>query len=215
MPIDKRHFVVFDLETTGLDPTQKAEIVQIAATTINFNTLEPNNNGEFQIILKPQFPEAASPEAIKVIGEELWEKAKVDGIHPKVGLRKFIDYVNSANWQNKFYTAPILTGYNSVKFDEPFLIHWLTHYKLVKDRNSLPWSNQSKDLMFQMHDLFHLDDLPNRKLDTHLNLFNLSRSSATHDALEDVRLTAQLFVRYMKMMRHIRSKLKIEQTAHA
>lgn len=212
--IEQRHFFVFDLETSGLSPTHGAEIVQIAAKSLNYQDLSDHDNGTFSIILKPQNPEKASKEAIKVIGTELWEKAKSEGIHPKVGLQKFVDYINNLNWKGEYWTAPTPVGFNSCRFDEPILIFWLQKYNIIKRDNQgclkLPWGYYSKDVLLQLTDLFAKDNLPNRKLDTFIKMFGMSRTKETHSALEDVELTADLFVRYMNMMQKVRKKIIIE-----
>lgn len=209
MAVDKRNFIIFDLETSGIDPEGGAEIVEIAATSLRWQDYAFHENGDFHLILKPKTPEKASPEAIKVIGENLWNKALNEGIDQKVGLKKFIEYIHSFNYMKAVYTLPTMVGYNIIGFDMPFITYYLKQYKLIKTRDDCPWSIFSKDVLHQMTDLFAKDNLTNRKLDTFCNIMGMSRKQETHSALEDVKLTAQLFVRYMKMMEVVRSKLKI------
>ena len=71
MGVETRNYIVHDLETSSLndpDPLKQGEIVQIAATTLQYHDYSPHINGNFEIVLKPQFPERASPKAIEKIG---------------------------------------------------------------------------------------------------------------------------------------------------
>ena len=209
MGIEQRNYCVFDLETTGLYPEEGAEIVQIGAIAFNHYDYSQHDAGIFEVILKPQFPEKANKEAIKIIGEELWERANNEGLHPKVGLRAFIDYIDLLNPSGKFWNAPVLVGFNSIRFDEPFLQYWLKHYKIIKNTKEWPWANTSIDVKCQMSDLFAKDNLPNRKLDTFLDMLGIPRSTEEHSAIEDVDRTAQIFIRYRKLMERVRKNIKI------
>lgn len=211
MARNQRHFLVFDIETDGLDP-DKHEIVQLAAKAITYD-FEPHEAGEFHIILKPLNPELAEPKAIEIIGQELWAKAQNEGEHPKVGLRKFKEFCDRLNYKKAYYTAPILVGFNNTAFDNIRLETAILKHGVVKNRDSLPWAYTSKDVLSQMTDLFGRDNLPNHKLDTFANLLGMSRSTSLHDALEDVKITSDIFCRYMKYMCKIRNKLKIENNS--
>jgi DNA polymerase III alpha subunit (gram-positive type) len=208
----RRHFVIYDIETSGLSPEGGAEIVQIAAVKMDYNTYEIDKSSSFEIVLKPQKPDAADPKAIEVIGEDLWQRALSTGVHPKTGLRKFNQYIDSINPSKKFWTAPILVGFNNSGFDNPFTEFWMNHYKVIgQKKNDKPWSYLSIDLLPLLFSVFGRDDMKNQKLDTYLEIMGLSREGGTHDAMEDVLLTAQLFQRYMKFMNfRIRPKIKID-----
>jgi DNA polymerase III epsilon subunit-like protein len=205
-----------DLETSGLFPEEGAEIVQIGARALNYYDYSLHESGTFNLLLKPMNPDAASARAIEVIGEDVWKEALENGIHPKVGLRKFVEYIESVNPSGKGWSSPIFVGFNCTSFDIPFLKYWLKDYKLMKG-SEWPWSSTIVDVMSQMLDLFVHDDLKNRKLDTFADMFGISRTTAQHDALEDVNITAEMFVRYRQMMKLVRSRLQIknENTATA
>jgi len=212
MPKNNRSFVVYDIETNGTSYQNGHEIVQIAALTINPHDFSINEEvGEFEVVLQPQTPEKADPKAIEVIGQDLWNRAKNEGVHPKVGLRKFKEYLDKTNMSGKFYHAPILAGFNICGFDNPFTQHYMLEYKVVSSANNMPWAYLSYDLLPMMHAIFGGDDMKNHKLDTYLEMFGIGRSSSTHDALEDVRQTAQLFIKYNRFMRKIRPKIKIDK----
>ena len=206
------NFIVFDTETSGTDPEQNHEIVQLAATAINCHDLTPHHAGEFHILLKPNHPECADPGAIQVIGKELWERAQREGIDQKEGLKSFVRYVESVNPTKKWNSKPILVAHNR-SFDMNMIESWMLRYGIVKDTNikTIPWSFMPFCTMQAMFALWENDpEVVNYKLDTLLGLMGRKRSGNTHDALEDVRETAHAFVRYMKFMRLCRSKMNIQ-----
>ncbi len=197
---NNRNFIVFDIETSGLDPKKGAEIVQISAVALKYSDYSELENGSFNVLVKPQKVETASKDAIAVIGESLWEQAKTDGLHPKVALRKFKEFLDSVNPTKKFWTSPILVGFNIVNFDIPFVKHQMLEYRIINDEEDLPWSNMQLDLSPLMFSIFGRDGLKNNKLDTYASIIGLSRTGETHDAAEDVDITKQMFQRYMKFM---------------
>jgi DNA polymerase III epsilon subunit-like protein len=213
MGANKRHFVIYDLETQNSNPNcPKTEIVQIAAVTARYQDYELHPDIEpFEIILKPEKPENAHPDAIKVIGQDLWDRALSEGVSPKVGLRKFKEYLNRSNISGKYWDAPILTGFNTLRYDDPLLLNSMVRHKVIKGHDDCPWAYMGYDLMPMLHSIFGRDTgMQNHKLDTYLDMFDLSRKGNTHDAVEDVMLTYELFKRYMRFMTgKIRDKIKI------
>ena len=208
---NKRNFIVYDLETSGLNPEKGCEIVQIGAMALKYSDYQIHEAGSFQCIIKPEFPEKAQSGAISVIGEQMWSKANEEGLHPKTALRKFKDFFEEVNWSGKYWSAPIRVGYNNNCFDDKFLEYWMKHYKIIGQKNDdQPWSNLSMDVYSMMFSIFGKDKLKNNKLDTFAEMLGLSRTSDTHDAMEDVEITAKIFQRYMSFMNNqIRPKIKI------
>lgn len=213
---NNKNFVVFDLETSGLDPKDGAEIVQISAVALKYSDYSEIENGRFDILIKPQKPEKASPDAIKVIGEDLWNRAKSDGLHPKVGIRKFKEFLDSVNQTKKFWTSPVLVGFNIVNFDIPFLKHQMLEYKIISEKDDLPWSNMQIDMFPLMFCIFGRDGLKNNKMDTYAEIIGLKRATANHDAAEDVDITKKMFQRYMNFMNFkIRPKISAQKETQA
>jgi len=211
MPPLQRNFLVYDLETSGRDFKEGAEIVQIGATVLKYSDYSFHPVGNFVQLIKPQNPEKAEQGAIDVIGKDLWEKAQAEGEHPKVVLRKFREYMDSVNMKNKYWTAPIRVGFNNNSFDDPFLEYMMIKYKVMKNRDDMSWAYFSMDLLPLLCTVFGKDNLPNQKLDTFLELLGMSRDTEFHDGAEDAQKTAMMFQRYMRFMNnHIRPKIKID-----
>lgn len=209
--MNKRNFVVYDIETTGLDYENGAEIVQIAAVTLNYSDYEISKSiPDFCVTVQPQSPEKANAKAIQVIGQDLWTKAQNEGMHPKTALRKFREYLAISNPSENPWEYPIIVGYNNCNFDDKFIEFWMRKYKIITSRNDCPWSNIKLDMLPMMFSIFGRDNLKNNKLDTYAGLLGMKRTAETHDALEDVKITAEMFKRYMSFMNfRIRPKIKI------
>jgi DNA polymerase III epsilon subunit-like protein len=116
------------------------------------------------------------------------------------------------NPTKKFWTSPVLVGFNIVNFDIPFVQHQMEEYKILDPGDDKPWSNMQMDLFPLMFSIFGRDGLKNNKLDTYASLIGLARSAETHDASEDVDITKQMFQRYMKFMNFkIRPKINAKK----
>lgn len=207
---NQRNFVIFDLETSGLHPEEGAEIVQLAASVINSWDFKPHSCGKIELIFKPQTPETAQPGAIKVIGEDLWNRALTTGIDPKVGLETFFKLIDDANQLGKAFSKPILVGHN-INFDMRFITHYAAKHKVLTTEP--PWFT-TMDTMTQMLALFESDPAVTRfTLDNSASVMGLARATKNHDAVEDVALTEQIFIRQMEFFRKCRQKMKINPGA--
>ena len=206
------NYIVFDLETTGLDPAAGHEIVQIAAHAIHGPTLADHSSGKFSVIIKPNKPEKASPEALKVIGPELWEKAQKEGLDRKVALERLSQWVLTVRHGKTRYDNPMMVGHN-IQFDYNFAMSEMLEYKVIKDRSDFPFHIRPLCTAQMLHIFWgHLADTPNNRLDTLLEKFHYHRSSGTHDAVEDVDLTAKCFIRIMRLCRAVEKMLVIQKS---
>ena len=213
--MNKRNFVVYDIETSGLDYENGAEIVQIGALTLNYVDYEISKTiPPFSVIIQPQSPEKAEPKAIEVIGDKLWTSAKQEGVHPKTALRKFKEYLSISNPSENQWNYPIVIGFNNTGFDDKFVEYWMRKYKVISGRNDCPWSHIKLDMLPLLFSLFGRDNLKNNRLDTYAELMGMKRQTETHDAIEDVKITAEMFKRYMSFMNFkIRPKIKMTNNA--
>jgi len=210
---NKRNFVVYDIETTGLDPSAGAEIVQIGAIALKYGDYEFHDAGSFEVLIKPEHPEKADENALRVIGDDLWQRALSEGVHPKTGLRKFYRYLEDVNWSGKYWGAPVRVGFNNNSFDDKFIEYWMRHHKIIgQKRDDAPWAYFSLDTYPLMFSIFGRDNLKNNKLDTFAEMLGMARSSETHDAMEDVMITAKMFQRYMRFSNfQLRPKISLKK----
>lgn len=205
----QRNLIIFDFETSGLDPSTGAEIVQLAAVCVNAWDFEEHHAGRFEMIFKPQNPEKAEKSAIDVIGQDLWVKANTEGVDLKVGLKAFLDWAEKCNDGGKGYTKPILCGYN-VLFDYKFLHFYLDKVKLTGKMDDLPWQDKIVDIWALTWLLFENDFTVNSMtLDTVATQMGIKREKTTHDAGEDVLLTVTILQRYMKFFRECNKRMKV------
>lgn len=204
-----RNYVVLDCETTGLDPEQSCEIVQISVKGINGNDLADHYQKQLTLILKPQHPEKAQPKALQVIGQDLWLKAQNEGLEPRVALRKIFEYVEGLNTKKGKWTKPIMVAHNA-KFDHKFVSYWAQHYKLIKSEDDLPYDFRILDTVGMFMMLYENDpSVKTYNLDSWLGKLNMARASGTHGADEDVKLLSQAFVRTLKLLRRVRANMTV------
>ena len=83
--IDEIEFVIFDTETTGLDPSTGDRIVEIAA--LKFKGTE--KVAEFQALVNPGRPISAAAFAVNKISQEMLQ----DAATPETVIPKFIDFI--------------------------------------------------------------------------------------------------------------------------
>lgn len=215
-----RDYIILDFETTSKYPTT-TQPVQLAAVVVHGRKLEIKPDSEFSSLIKPIFDEEEckklnldplDPGAVAVHGKT--EAILADAPNLKSVWSNFCDYVSEHNFHKKSWSAPIMAGYNIRNFDS-----------LIIDRicNEEPWKYGPYDEKFKCQGLFqpiHAIDLldfmfamfENDKSVNSLSADNLIRGhfgyakGEAHDALSDVIMTAELFCRTMKWIRHRSAK---------
>ncbi len=207
---NKRNYFVYDTETSGLDPEQGHEIVQIAARALNGWNFDDHHAGKFHILIKPQNPEKADPKALEVIGP-LWDKALKQGVEPSVAYQSLFNWIVKTNDSGKVFTKSVLVGHNA-DYDDMMTTYFFKKYKLVKNRDDKPWF-KIFDSWQTMMELWESDPNVNKfNLDAYLALLGIQRSGNHHDAMEDVDLLTEAFRRTMKFMRRCNKSLRIATT---
>ena len=209
----KRNLIIADVETSGLDPEDGCEVVQIYARAINYWDLEDHANGSFHAYIKPRRPEKAQAGALKVIGEG-WTKAQNEGLDPEVVWYQFFDWCHSINPTGKASDKPIMFAHNQ-DFDRKYIEFHGKENKVVKKSKfgwEYPWA-WIFDSMGIAHFIFESDpDMENLKLDTVINKLGLKRANPDiHDAKEDVDLLTEFVKRAYKYSRACYKKMKITQ----
>lgn len=195
--------IVFDFETTGLDPVTQ-DVVQIAAQAYNCRTLDPYEKGDFSIYLKPHHEDTVSEEALRVNGltlDFLYEK----GVDPQVGWQQFADWINTYNKKRTRFGAPIGAGKNIRNFDMRFIQEAKKRYfkkppLFFSDRVQI----DLEDLLFAW---FENDgEVTSFAMDKFVRpYFGLSMSGA-HNAVVDVQQTGELITRFLRLHRLLKSR---------
>jgi DNA polymerase-3 subunit epsilon len=188
-----------DCETTGLDPKKNAPI-QISGII----TTPKHPNQEFNIHLRPHPTAEIDPAALKcnnLTAEALHDPARLEPVDAYKKLKSiFLTHIDRYNREDKFY----LVGQN-VHFDYGFLFEL--------------WNRQGDNYLgsfihYHKIDLIaitaamrlsgHLpkDKVPNFKLETLAGYFGLG--AQTHDAMDDIRMTRDVFQRYVNILSRCR-----------
>ena len=170
-------FLVFDFETTGLQPGRH-EPIQVAAVLLDDDLTEL---GAFDALMRPLRPGLASPEAMAVNGRSLAELATEP--HPGEVLDRFIDFARAAG-------EPIVTVGHNVGFDLEFLRREEASYGVALSRRGEAIDTCT---LARVH-LEARGAIANSRLGTVAAHYGIEFRA--HDALGDVRATAQILKRF-------------------
>ncbi|MFQ3563968.1 3'-5' exonuclease [Lactococcus paracarnosus] len=156
-------YVVFDIETTGLD-LKTDKIIEIGAVKVNGEKVS-----EFQTFIKI---DKTLPESIINLTGITDKLLLENGQDLKIAIEEFKDFINDSP----------LVGYN-VDFDRNFI------QSITKEVGISPFENKFIDLMrsVKKEKMF----LVNYKLQTVLKAYDIL-DTVPHRALEDSKLTAEL-----------------------
>lgn len=187
-------FVVFDVETTGLNP-RSDRIIEIGA--VLFNKSDYRATGEintFQIFLNPGMPIPKEATAINKITDSM----VADGASEYEGLTKFFDFVSDRD----------VYAYNA-KFDKDFILETAKRCGFYDE----DFSFKPIDILSPIRKKFRVDDSwrgvapPSFKLKTLAKHWGIDGKGA-HRAVKDSVMAMQVHVRFMQ-------KLCIEQNIAA
>lgn len=215
---------MFDLETDGSNP-DVCSPVQIAAVILDPIKLEIIPDSEFNISLKP--------DALDINPEYAYDDSDVLDFHAKVrgtskaeildtwhknqkqdqAWKMFVNYLqmyHTRSSKKNCFSAPIAAGYNINRFDLPIINRLSRKYKNVnkEDKTDLFYPRDVIDVMNIVFYWFeNNNELKNYTLDHLRDYVGLSKDNA-HDALQDVKDTANILIRFMKLFRSLSPKIK-------
>lgn len=181
-----------DTETTGLDPNFH-EVIQIAIVPLNYKCDVRKDVLPFFINLKPDFPERADPEAMKINGLAGEMQGAFDRIHAIDLLKDWIDKLKIP--YSKYGTpkriVPLGQNYS---FDKPFIASWLG--RALYDEWFSPHYRDTMHSALYLNDRasFHAHDPKFHKVNlTWLcKVYNVDNPRA-HNALSDCCATAAVY----------------------
>ena len=213
-----RDYIVFDFETGSRNP-QKTQPTQIAALALdgrNFR-LKGTFNSEIRPILDDDKAIAAGvdpleEEALKITGKT--RKALAKAPLPKTVWKKFENFVNQFNWKGTQFFAPIPAGFNIIGFD------LIIANRMCEQYGSYDKERQQQKIFSKIYKVDMMDNMfmwtegdPSIKsisMDSLRDRMGLSKENA-HDALQDVKDTANIMIKFMKTHRAVYRNLKIDQ----
>ena len=131
------------------------------------------------------------------------------------GWKMFVSYLemyHTRSERKSCFTAPIAAGYNINRFDLRIIDRLSTKFNNVnkEGRSGLFYPRDVIDLMNMVFYWFEgNNELKNYTLDHVREYFGLSKEGS-HDALKDVKDTAELLIRFMKLHRNVANKVKFK-----
>lgn len=223
--INYNKICVFDFETDGID-ADKCSPVQMAALMIDPINLEIIDGSEFNVFFKPEVLE--NNDKYEYETDILDFHAKVKGCakedvlsqwkkYPKQehSWKMFTEYLNNyhtrASKKSQF-SAPIAAGYNIFRFDLRIIDRLSLKYKNLNKENKtdLFYPRDTIDIMNLIFYWFEYNnDLKSYTLDSLRDYFGIDKSGA-HDALKDVKDSAQILIRFLKLHRNLSNKVKFK-----
>ena len=213
-----RDYIVFDFETGSRNP-QKTQPTQIAALALdgrNFK-LKGTFNSEIRPILDDEKAmemgfDPLEDEALRITGKNREDLAKAP--MPKTVWKKFVNFVNQYNWKGTQFFAPIPAGFNIIGFDMIIVNRMCKAYgPYDKDRQQQKLFNKiyKVDMMDNMFMWTEGDPaIKSISMDSLRDSMGLSKENA-HDALQDVKDTANIMIKFMKTHRSVYRNLKIDK----
>ena len=213
-----RDIIVFDFETGSRNP-RKTQPTQLAALALDGRSFKLK--GTFNSEMKPILDDEKAIElgfdpiedgALKITNKTREQLAEAPD--PKVVWKKFVKFVEKYNWKGTQWFAPIPAGFNIIGFD-----------MIIIDRMCKafgPWDadRQSQKLFHKIFKIDMMDNIfmwteadPSVKsisMDSLRDRMGLSKDNA-HDALQDVKDTANIMIKFMKTHRAVYRNLNIDK----
>lgn len=212
-----RDYIIFDFETGSRNP-HKTQPTQIAAIALDGRSLTVK--GQFNSEICPIFDDEQAialgldpleDEALKITGKDRDKLAKAPSV--KAVWNKFTKFVGQYNWKNDPFYNPIPVGFNIVGFDMIII------NRLCKEFG--PWDNDrsQQKLFSKVYKVDIMDNIflwtegdPSIKsisMDALRDKMGLSRENA-HDALQDVKDEANIFIKLLKTHRSVYQNITFE-----
>mgnify|MGYP003116246471 FL=1 len=213
-----RDYIVFDFETGSRNP-RKTQPTQIAALALDGRNLKLKGtfNSEIRPILDDEKAiemgfDPLEDEALRITGKNREELAKAP--MPKTVWKKFCNFVNQYNWKGTQFFAPIPAGFNIIGFDMIIID------RLCKAYGPYDKERQQQKLFNKIYKVDMMDNMfmwtegdPSVKsisMDSLRDRMGLSKENA-HDALQDVKDTANIMIKFMKTHRSVYRNLTIDK----
>lgn len=213
-----RDFIVFDTETGSRNP-RKTQLTQIAAIALDGRNFSVK--GQFNSEIQPIFDDEKAislgldpiqDEALKVTNKTREQLEKAPSL--KAVWSKFVKFVNQYNWKGDPFFAPIPVGFNIVGFDMIIID------RLCKEFGPWDKEREQQKLFSKVYKIDIMDnvfawtesdpDVRSISMDSLRDRMGLSKENA-HDALQDVKDEANIFIKLMKTHRSVYQNMTFEK----
>lgn len=219
--MNSNYLCCLDFETVGqIKPSSdKCQPIQLASCIIHPRRLEIVAGSEFNCVICPEdwdIPDDSMNFHMKVTGKskaELLAKWR-EGLPIKQAWSNFVDYLDK--WhkpgvkRKSFFSAALSCGYNNFSYDDIIIQRLATRFGNINSEGgqNLFYSRDGFDVMKLISYFFeNNNDVTSISLDNMRDYFGLSRENG-HDALQDVKQTAELLIRFLKLSRSLQIKFK-------
>jgi DNA polymerase III epsilon subunit-like protein len=213
-----RDFIVFDFETGSRNPhkTQPTQLAALALDGRNFK-LKGSFNSEIRPILSDKLAiekglDPIEDEALRITGKTRDELKKAPTLRSV--WKKFHQFVDKYNWKGTQWFAPIPVGFNILGFDMIIITRLCKEYgPYNEDRNQQKlfhaiWKIDVMDNVFAWTE--GDPSVKSISMDAMRERMGMSKDNA-HDALQDVKDTANIMIKFMKTHRAVYQNLKIDK----
>jgi DNA polymerase III epsilon subunit-like protein len=225
--INYNKICVFDFETDGSDPSVCSP-VQLAAVMVDPIKLDIIPNSDFNVTFKPEVIEK-DPE-YEYTTDVVDFHAKVSGCSKadimerwrnnpaqEHSWKMFVDYLDkyhSRSSRKSQFSAPIAAGYNIYRFDLPIMDRMAVKYGNTnkEGRNGIFFPRDVIDIINLMFYWFEQNgELKSYSLDSVRDYFGISKEGA-HDAIKDIKDSAEIMIRFMKLHRRLANNIKFKDS---
>jgi len=212
-----RDYIIFDFETGSRNP-HKTQPTQIAALAIDGRNLAVK--GQFNSEIKPIFEDELAiaagfdpleDEALKITGKTREGLANAPSL--KSVWSKFTKFVDQYNWKGDSFYAPIPVGFNIIGFDLIII------NRLCKEFGPWDKDKEHQKLFSKVYKVDIMDNVflwtegdPSVRsisMDSLRQRMGLSKENA-HDALQDVKDEANIFIKLLKTHRSVYQNITFE-----
>lgn len=213
-----RDFIIFDFETGSRNP-HKTQPTQLAALALDGRNLKVKGtfNSEIKPILNDEEAVAAGldpiqDEALKITHKT--REALADAPSLKSVWTKFTKFVDQYNWNGDSFFAPIPVGFNIIGFDMIII------NRLCKEFGPWDKEREQQKLFSKVYKIDIMDNVfiwtesdPSIKsisMDSLRDKMGLKTDKA-HDALQDVKDEANIFIKLLKTHRSVYQNISFEK----
>ena len=213
-----RDIIVFDFETGSRNPrkTQPTQLAALALDGRNFK-LKGTFNSEIKPIMNDEKAieaglDPVEDEALRITGKTRTQLHKAPSL--KSVWSKFVKFVDQYNWKGTQWFAPIPAGFNIIGFDMVIINRLCEQYgPYDKERGQQKLFNKINKV--DMMDNYYMwtegdPSVKSRSMDAIRERMGMSKENA-HDALQDVKDTANLMIKFMKTHRAVYQNLNIDK----